>query len=518
MELPQTALQLLESRLGPGNRREDYPLEKFVTRVPKTRMKDHELISTDPLERLNHAHGQSLPDWIGIRGGILKRFPDGVAYPGSADAVRALMHFAHERGVVVIPFGGGTSVVGHLTIPEEERPVLSLSLDRLCRLKWLDSESLLAGFETGVKGPELEANLRAHGLTLGHFPQSFEYSSLGGWVMTRSCGQQSMHYGRIEDLFAGGELVSPKGVFRFPAFPGSAAGPDLRHLVLGSEGRLGVLTEGILRVSPLPAKDVIYAGFFPSWDNGVEAVRLMARLRSPISMIRLSSPEETETNFSLAGMGKGVALLKRYLVLRGILSGDACMCLIGLTGTRRRVTAAKREILKLMRDQGGVFCGKAIGNRWKQNRFRAPYLRNSLWSLGYAVDTLETAVSWDKVSSSKKAIERALCEALKPRNERALVFTHLSHVYATGSSVYTTFLFRLASTPEESMERWLTLKSAASRAIVKAGGTITHQHGVGVDHRNYMEEEKGALGKRLLEELCAFVDPDRLMNPAKLVD
>ena len=516
-DLPPRAHDLLRQLIGEGTAREDYPLERLLAPFPVTRLPPHPLIYTDPKERLDHAHGQSLPDWIGLRGGTLQHFPDGVAFPDSLEGVQELLRFAEENQIIIIPYGGGTSVVGHLQVPKGDRPVLSLSLERLNHMLDLDRYSMLATFEAGVRGPELEAQLRANGTTLGHFPQSFEYSSLGGWVVTRSSGQESMHYGRIEGLFAGGDVLTPKGALHLPPFPASAAGPDLRHVVLGSEGRLGILTRIIVRISPLPERNEIYGIFFPSWDQAVEAVRELANSRVPLSMIRLSNPKETETSLALAGNDGRVSLLKQYLRLRCISMDGACLCLVGLIGSRRVVRGARQEAFCIIRRHKGISAGRGVGETWKKYRFHTPYLRNTLWNLGYAVDTLETAVTWDKVTSAVKAIEKAIGEGLTACNERVHVFSHLSHVYPTGSSVYTTFVFRIADTPDETLSRWKALKELASRAIVRAGGTISHHHGVGIDNKEYLEEEKGNVGMNALRQLISNLDPGERMNPTKLV-
>ncbi|MBW1836527.1 MAG: FAD-binding oxidoreductase [Deltaproteobacteria bacterium] len=517
VDLSVKAHTLLRELLGQGNVRADYPLEKYIDRIPASRLPHHPLISTQPKKRLDHSHGQSLSDWIGLRGGTLQRFPDGVALPVTLEDVTEILDFSKKHNIVIIPFGGGTSVVGHLQVPEENRPVLSLSLKGLNRLIELNPANLLATFESGVLGLELERQLMAKGFTLGHYPQSFEFSSLGGWVVTRSSGQQSSHYGSIEQLFAGGELITPGGLLRIPPFPGSAAGPDLRHLVLGSEGRMGVLTRVLVRISKIPEKDDVYGIFFPSWDHGRDAVRALAEMGIPYSMIRLSNSAETMTNLTLVGQEKQVALLKRYLRLRGIPDTKACMCLIGFTGTRRLVKTARRESFSILHQHKGVYVGKAMGEAWKKNRFRAPYLRNTLWDNGYAVDTVETAVTWDKVTPTLKAIENVIEGSLAPWNEKIHVFSHLSHIYSTGSSIYSTFIFRLADTPEETLERWKTIKKAVSQTIVKAGGTISHQHGVGVDHKPYLEAEKGSIGIGILKQLFAHTDPEKRMNPSKLL-
>lgn len=517
VKLPAKGLEILKGLIGEGFPVEESPLEKIVERVPASKMPSHDLVSVNHEIRLHHAHGQSMPDWIDLRCGTLNKFPDGVAFPSTVEDLDDLMEFTGKHGIVIVPYGGGTSVAGHLKIPDTMRPVLSLSLRRLNRLTELDPESLLATFEAGVLGPELEARLRAKGFTLGHFPQSFEYSSLGGWIMTRSSGQQSLHYGKIENLFAGGKLHTPIGVMNLPPFPASAAGPDLRHLVLGAEGRLGVLAKAIVRISPLPERDDVYGYFFPSWESGVEAVRELAVSRLPLSMIRLSNPVETFTSLALAGHEKQTGLLVSYLNLRGAREKEACMCLIGFIGGNRFVSAVKTEAKATLKRFNAVSVGKVMGEAWKKNRFRMPYLRNSLWESGYAVDTFETALTWEKVLPAVKSIEERIRVALANYNEKVNVFTHLSHLYQTGSSIYTTFVFRIPKTAEEILKRWQILKKTASLAVIEAGGTISHHHGIGFDHKEYMGAEKGPVGMSILKNIFDHVDPDGRMNPGKLI-
>jgi alkyldihydroxyacetonephosphate synthase len=362
----------------------------------------------------------------------------------------------------------------------------------------------------------MEAQLRAKGYTLGHFPQSFEYSTLGGWVATRSSGQQSRGYGRIEDLFAGGKLLAPAGELIMPPLPASAAGPDLRQLVLGSEGRLGIITEATMRISPLPERESFNAIFFPNFEAGKTAVRHILQANLPLSMLRLSTSVETETTLALAGHEMLIGTLERLLSMRGV-DEDKSMLLLGFSGNRHIVSTARKEAVSLARDQDGIHVGQQFGNQWQKGRFRTPYLRNALWEIGYGVDTLETAVTWNQVDAALHDIETSLQEAMAAFGERLHVFTHLSHMYATGCSIYTTYLFRLSADPDENLDRWTAMKTAASLAIVRHGGTISHQHGVGKDHQPYLEAEKGELGIATLEALARQYDPVGIMNPGTLV-
>jgi alkyldihydroxyacetonephosphate synthase len=514
--LPSAAGDVLAALLGPGAAPRDATLPDVVAGVPPSRLPPHPLVSTDQLARLLRARGQSFPDLVAMRANSVGAFPDGVAHPHDAADVRALLRYAAHVGAHVIPFGGGTSVVGHVTALAGDAPLLTVDMGRMGRLLHLDAQSRLATFGAGVAGPNLEAQLRAHGFTLGHFPQSFEYSTLGGWVATRSSGQQSLGYGRIEQLFAGGRLEAPAGSLVLQPFPASAAGPDLREAVLGSEGRLGIVTEAVVRVAPLPERQQFHAIFFPSWEQALAAARGIVQGAGGLSMLRLSGPTETAMNLALAGHRRQVAALEALLAVRGA-GPEKCMLIAGLTGSAAAVRSGLRSALGVSRGEHGIHLGQMLGHQWQRGRFRAPYLRNELWERGYAVDTVETAATWDRIPALIASVEAALRGALAGRGERTHAFTHLSHVYAHGSSAYTTFLFRLGATADETLDRWQALKGAASRAILAAGGTISHQHGVGRDHLPYLEAEKGTLGVAAIRQLAAAFDPAGMLNPGKLV-
>ncbi|MCC2974772.1 FAD-binding oxidoreductase [Massilia sp. IC2-476] len=516
MELGPDARGFLEQRLGQGVAPRDAAFDAACAQLGPGRLPPHPLVDASPQARLLHAFGQSLPDWLRLRHGRIHAAPDGVGYPESGEQVRELLAFAAAHGADVIPYGGGTSVAGHLGVQDRTRPVLSIDMGRMRALVSLDREAQLATFQAGVAGPDLEAQLRAHGYTLGHFPQSFEYSTLGGWVVTRSSGQQSLRYGRIEQLFAGGTVETPQGRLEIPTFPASSAGVDLREMVLGSEGRLGVLTEATVRVSRLPQMEAFHAVFFPRWDAALAAVRELAQARLPLSMLRLSNAVETTTMLKLAGHPRLVRLLEAWLALRGC-ADEKCMLLVGVSGARAQALPALRAALKLARGYGGVHAGRGLGERWRRNRFRSVYLRNAAWTHGYAIDTVETALDWPRVSEAMESIERAAAGALQASGERVHAYTHLSHLYPQGASVYATFVFRLAGDFEADLLRWRQLKDRVSEAIVAAGGTISHQHGVGTDHAPWLAAEKGELGLGAMRALFRHFDPDGRMNPGKLI-
>lgn len=518
LDYPMTEVtrMFLERVIGPSQPPQDATFAEVVHTVPPSRLPAHPLVSDAPDVRLRHARGQSLPDWLALRSGDVGCFPDGVAAPTQPAEVQALLRYAHEVGARIIPYGGGTSVAGHITPVPGATPVLTIALGHLNHLERLDERAQLATFGAGVSGPDLEATLRARGYTLGHFPQSFEYSTLGGWIVTRSSGQQSLGYGRIEGLFAGGIVESPVGTLALPPFPASAAGPDLRQVVLGSEGRIGIVTQATVRVVPVPQAERFYGVFFPTWEAGLRAVREIVQTRLPLSMMRLSTPQETATTLAMAGHATLLGPAERALALCGMGEGK-CLAIFGLTGSRRAVAWGWQETAALARQHRGLPTGTFFGNQWRKNRFRSPYLRNALWQAGYAVDTVETATTWERVPDTLRVVEAALRAALAPWEERILVFTHLSHLYPTGSSLYTTFVYRLAPDVEQNRQRWGALKRAASEAMVACGATISHQHGVGSDHAPYLAAEKGPLGMQVLADLCHRFDPDGLMNPGKLL-
>ncbi|MEW5737149.1 MAG: FAD-binding oxidoreductase, partial [Thermodesulfobacteriota bacterium] len=417
MELSRQGKALLGELAGPPLRNPNYPLEQLVTRVPESRLAPHPLVTTDPRERIFHSHGQSFPDWVALRFGTLSAFPDGVARPNCAEDVVNLLAYARSQNAVVIPFGGGTSVVGHLTPLSDGRPVLTISLARLNRLVSLDPVSNLACFEAGVAGPDIESQLAAHGFTLGHYPQSFELSTLGGWIVTRSSGQQSMYYGRMDHILAGAEVATPRGLWTLPSFPGSAAGPDLRQVLLGSEGRLGIVTRATVRVTRTPAREEFSGAFFPAWKNGVDCAQAMASARLGLSMIRLSNPKETVTNMALSGHDRQMSLLKHYLSVRGVPDREMCMLLFGITGDAASVALSRQAAHSFIKAHGGVVVGKTMGATWAKKRFLVPYLRNTLWDIGYAVDTLETSITWDRVTALMGKVEAAISSAAAEERE-----------------------------------------------------------------------------------------------------
>ncbi|KMQ74307.1 FAD-binding oxidoreductase [Marinobacter subterrani] len=520
LAMPEQGQAFLADRIGNGSPLADASLESVCARVPETRLSPgpelHDLIDTRPETRVRHARGQSLADWLAMRSGEFGVFPDGVACPASNEEVRQLLAWAAKENINLVPYGGGTSVAGHINPVDNGRPVLTVAMGRMNRLLDLDPDSQIATFGAGTPGPLVESQLRAHGFTLGHFPQSFELSTIGGWVAARSSGQQSLRYGRIEQLFAGGRVETLQGTLTLPTFPASSAGPDIREMVLGSEGRLGLITEVKARLTRLPEHESFHVVFFPDWDSARTASRLLVQNRTQLSMLRLSNAVETETQLALAGHSRLIGMLERLLSLRG--AGEAkCMMTFGVTGSRQQCQNALQEARRTCKAHKGVYTGTRLGDKWAAKRFTMPYFREALWQMGYAVDTLETATDWDNVDNLLGLIETNLRDGLADRQEKTHVFTHLSHFYSQGCSIYTTYVFRVGNRYEETLARWQKLKTSTSELIVANRGTISHQHGVGKDHAPFLPVEKGELGMLAIRSLCSTFDPDAILNPETLV-
>jgi alkyldihydroxyacetonephosphate synthase len=474
--------------------------------------------SDDPLDRVRHARGQGLPDLLWLRAGRLAAAPDAVVRPADEDETAAVLAACAGAGVVVVPWGGGTSVTGGVNAPGGERPAVTLDLERLAGLHGLDERSGLATFGAGTAGPALEEALEARGFTLGHFPQSFELSTLGGWIATRSSGQESLGYGAVAELVAGAVLVAPGGRLELRAMPSSAAGPDLRAFVLGSEGRLGVVTRATVRVRERrPALRVIGI-LLPSWEVGLEAARVILRARVALGLLRLSDEAETEVGVRLGLRAHGLAGAagRAWLALRRVPE-RACLVLAGAPGDRAGRHALD-EAAAILRQRGGVGLGERAGRRWLADRYRHPYLRDALLDRGIAVETVETAAPWSRLPGLARGVRAAVEGALAGEGERGATLCHLSHAYLDGASLYFTLFFRCPADPERAVARWAALKRAATQAVVDGGGTVSHHHGVGAWHAPWLEREIGADGVRVVRAVAAALDPAGIMNPRVLLD
>ncbi len=453
-------------------------------------------LSIDDPQRAVHSLGKGYRDLVRIRRGEVPNPTDAVVYPEGGEQVAAILAEAAERGVAVIPFGGGTSVVGGLE-PVGEGPAITLDLRRMDQVLHLDHVAHTATVQAGILGPALEARLKAEGFTLGHFPQSFEYSSLGGWIATRSAGQNSTLYGKIEEMVQSVQLLFPGGNISTPPVPAAAAGPDLAQLITGSEGVLGVITQATVRVAPLPAVSDYRGYLFASFEVGVAAAREVMQAELRPAILRLSDEAETEVNIAMQGGPEGV---------------HAGLLIVGFAGEEQQVRADWQRAEPILARHEGQPLGSGPGEAWERSRFELPYLRDDLLDHGIMVDTLETATTWDRYVELHRRVQEAMAEAM---DERGIVMAHLSHAYPDGASVYYTFLAKQSEGME--LQQWQRVKDAASEAIISGGGALSHHHGIGTDHRPWIRAYLGPGGVRVLAALKEALDPRGIMNPGKLV-
>ncbi|HEX6445713.1 MAG TPA: FAD-binding oxidoreductase [Streptosporangiales bacterium] len=468
-------------------------------------------VHTDAAERLGHAGGMSYLDLVHRREDTMLPAPDAVVAPADHDEVVGLLGVAERCGLAVVPYGGGTSVVGGVNPPEGGRPVLALDLGRMTALVAVDEVSATATLQPGLTGPEAERLLGEHGLTLGHFPQSWELSTVGGWLATRSAGQASTGFGRVDDLVVGLRVATPRGTLELGRAPRSAAGPDLRELFVGSEGAFGVITEATLRVRPVPTVRRYLGWSFPGLDAGLTALRRLVQEGVAPDVLRLSDAEETRVTLALAGRsGRAV---RAYQRLRG--HGEPCLAVTGWEGTsRNRVRARQAAADEVLRAAGGVPLGAKVGEAWRHGRYAAPRQRDVLLDLGVLAETLETATSWTRLAELHEKVAAAIRTALDGAGTPPVVMAHVSHAYPTGASLYVTVLARRT---DDTAAQWWSAKRAALDAITEVGGTITHHHAVGRDHVPWLADEVGPLGVDVLRAVKQCVDPAGVLNPGVLV-
>ena len=454
----------------------------------------------DDQTRIRHTRGKSTPDLLRMRAGDDAGAPDLVLLPGSHQQVLDVLQVCSQRRIAVVPFGGGTSVVGGLEPHAAElEGVVALDLRRMNALLELDEDSRLAVFEPGLRGPQAEELLGPHGYTIGHFPQSFEYATLGGFAAVRSSGQASAGYGRFDELVLGLKLAAPAGTWTLGRAPKSAAGPDLRQLILGSEGALGVITSLTVQIRPAPEQRVYEGWRFRSFAEGLAAVRKLAQDGPLPTVLRLS--DETETALNLARPGELGA------------GAEGCLAIAGYEGSADEV-ASRQACATHVLAAAGAGPDPEAGESWEHDRYRGPYLRDALLDAGALVETLETVGFWSALPGLYEGVTSALRESLSAQGTPPVVLCHVSHVYPAGASLYFTVACAQAEDP---VAQWRTAKAAASDAILAAGASITHHHGVGTDHRDWYEREIGELGVRVLRAVKAELDPAGIMNPGVLI-
>ena len=487
-ELPEAARRGLEQAVGAA-----HVLDDAETRVLRCR-------------------GKSYLDLLAQRAGDCESAPDAVVRPADHDQVAAVLRICAEQGVAVVPFGGGTSVVGGLEAPREGfAGVVSLDLGRMDAVEAIDERSLTAVLAPGLRLPEAERALGARGLRLAHVPQSFEWATVGGCVATRSAGQSSTGHGRIDENVVALRCATPAGDLATLDAPGSAAGPALRELVVGSEGAVGVITRVALRVRPVAAEHRHEGWFARSFADGAEALRRLEQEGLAPDIARLSDETETRVGLALAGPG-GPGRRAGLAASRALGYGEGCVLVLGWEGAEGSIGARRRPAANLLRRAGLLYAGRGPGEAWVRTRFAGPHLRDDLLDRGALAETLETATSWTKLEALRDAVARTLRDALG----HAVVGCHVSHLYPTGASLYFTVL--AARDRSDPVGQWERAKRAASDAIAAAGATITHHHAVGRDHGPWLADEHGPLGVELLRALKERCDPAGIMNPGVLAE
>lgn len=511
---------LMGVEVGQGTTAKDVPVEKIhLTPVRLTEADLAEFqtivggnhISTADAQRAPRSRGKSsldLLEWRAGAEGAEISAPDAVLAPATDDEVLRILQYCTAQNIGVVPFGGGTSVVGGITPFSEDtghtyRSVISLDLARFDELSDVDPISELATFGAGLSGPAAELKLAEHGLQIGHYPQSFPYATIGGYAVTRSSGQNSAGYGRFDDMVREMTMVTPVGIMTVGhASPASAAGPDLRELIMGSEGAFGVVTKVRLRVHPIPKVKRYEAFTFPDFTTGAAALRAVKQTGTGPTVIRLSDEIESSINLSSGDKVGETA------------SPPGCMCITMFEGTAEHAESRHIETRNLLLSMGATSVGEEPSRHWEQGRFNAPVLRDSLLDAGALCETLETATDWANVPRLKKAVGDALATSLNASGTMALIMCHVSHVYEEGCSLYFTIV---AAQKNDPVAQWREAKIAVTRALTENGGTITHHHAVGNDHRPFMDAEIGDLGIEILRAVKKRLDPAGIMNPGTLI-
>ncbi|HYB73206.1 MAG TPA: FAD-binding oxidoreductase [Candidatus Sulfotelmatobacter sp.] len=470
-------------------------------------------------ERLLHAYGKSYPDLLRVRRGQVDRAPDVVILPEGHADVEAVVFEAQRHNVCVIPFGGGTNIVGGVNpVDRSGRMVVSLDLRDMARVLAVDEQSQTATIEAGALGPTLEQELQRRGWSLGHHPDSFEFSSLGGWLATRSAGMQSDAYGKIEDMVVALRMVTPLGTLTTRPAPRAATGPDLNQVAVGSEGVLGVITEATMRVHRNPPVRSYHGFLFPTFEAGHAAIYECVTGGFPPSLFRLSDARETELAFQMKSPDAGLKRLvtrafKRYLAGRGY--GAPCLMITGFEGDPAAVAALRAGAFRILKRHQGFHLGTKVGDSWSREKYNLPYLRDYVMDYGVMADVAETSTVWSNLLPLYHGAKKTLEDRFRADGKGFYLGCHISHTYKTGASLYFTFAAHM--TPGKELEEYYRYKRLVTETFVTHGGTLSHHHAVGIEHQDWFEREVTPTGVRALRGLKAGLDPQGIMNPGKLI-
>ena len=478
-------------------------------------------VQTDDETRVVHAYGKGVRDLIRIRKGNLGRVPDVVLYPGTQQEVEALVDAAVEADAVVIPFGGGSNIVAALEAePGETRQVVSVNMGRLRKVLEIDEVSGLAHIQAGVFGPDMEDQLTQRGWTMGHHPDSFVWSTLGGWIATRSSGMQSDKYGDIADIVRGVTMVMPGQVLQLRPLPSSSSGPSVREMVLGSEGRLGIITSVWVNVHRLPEAREIQAYFFPTYEDGLKACQQIVESDAAVMMARVSDPVETQyimANGKKSGKVSSLAnkAIQALMVRKGWDLENIAMSFIGFEGSENHVRYEKGLVGKIVRATGGMGVGKGPGSLYDQKKYDTPYIRDFMLDRGLICDVSETTTPWAYAAEIHSKTVARFHETMNEMGVRGVVFCHLSHSYHSGACQY--FTFAIADDGDNQEETYDRAKRVIQQSFMDFHGTVSHHHGVGEEHSPWMDQDISPAGVFIQRKLFEGVDPGRNLNPGKIV-
>ncbi|MGA8271967.1 MAG: FAD-binding oxidoreductase [Candidatus Sulfotelmatobacter sp.] len=476
-------------------------------------------ISDQPKERVIHTYGKGFRDLLRLRRGLATGAPDLVVYPESERDVCLTLRAAAERDVVVIPFGGGSNISGCLERMESRRISVSLDMRRLRRVLSVDTQSCTARIEAGIFGPDLEQQLGAYGVTLGHFPDSFLHSTLGGWIATRSAGMQSDRYGKIEDMVLAVRMVTTEGVLATRVVPKSSNGIDVNHLCIGSEGTLGVITEATMRVHPRPQSRLVPGYLFPEFESGIEAIHECVRQECMPAMVRLNDPDKTALSLAFkppaSQFSQGVnRLFKGYLRVKGFDLPRACLMLIAFEGREVEVGRQQRQVQAIYRRFGALSMGATAGKSFEATKYDFPHIRDFLLDRDVTTDVSETSTVWSNIVPLYKDTMHVLRANILETGVRPWVGCHISHTYQCGASVYFTFGFK--QQPGQELEQYLRVKRAVQQSFIDRGATLSHHHAVGTEHLPWLAAEISPLGLNAIAAIKRGLDPNNIMNPGRL--
>ncbi|EAL64267.1 alkyl-dihydroxyacetonephosphate synthase [Dictyostelium discoideum AX4] len=508
------ALQIENIHVDPPKQ---YP--EFVRELKAFFLPDQ--LKDDKLARITHTFGKSLRDLIRVRIGQVKNAPDLIVLPHSHEEVERLVQLAHKYNVVIIPMGGGSNIVGAIEPVSNERFTVSIDMRRMNKVLWVDRREMTACIQVGIMGPELEKQLHKQGVSLGHDPDSFEFSTLGGWLATCSSGHQSDKYGDIEDMAVSFRTVTPTGTLELRNGARSGAGINYKHIILGSEGTLGIITEAVMKVHAVPQAVEYYGFLFPTFAHAVSALQQIRSSEVIPTMIRVYDPEETQLSFAWKPSKGAVseftsAMVKKYLhYIRSFDFKNVCLSIIGFEGPKKVVDFHRTSVFDILSKNAAFGLGSAPGKTWAEKRYDLPYIRDFLLDHNMWVDVAETTVSYANLQTLWKDAKQTFVKHFKDQGIPAWICAHISHTYTNGVCLY--FIFASKQNENKDMAQYIEAKKLMTDIIFKYGGSLSHHHGVGYEHVPWMTRYATRGWINVYRSLKETIDPKDICNPRKLI-